>query len=79
MKKNVGMIDMLFRLVFGAVLLYIGFMDNPIISDGLPKTIIGIFAFVPFLTGLLKFCPLYAIIGISTCPVEKSDSEQNEA
>lgn len=68
MKANVGKIDMLLRVVAGVALLYIGFMDNSIVSEGLPKTIIGIFAFVPLLTGLIRFCPLYAIIGMSTCP-----------
>ena len=70
MKRNVGKIDMLLRFALGAILLYIGFMDNPVVSEGLPKTIIAVFAFVPILTGLLRFCPLYYIIGASTCPTK---------
>ncbi|MGE0072977.1 MAG: DUF2892 domain-containing protein, partial [Thiomonas sp.] len=31
----------------------------------------GWIGLVPLLTGLFKFCPLYSIIGISTCPVKR--------
>ncbi|WP_210396781.1 YgaP family membrane protein [Motiliproteus sediminis] len=68
MKRNVGVADMVVRLVLALALLYLGFVDNPIMSEGLPKTIIGFFAFVPLITGLLRFCPLYALIGVTTCP-----------
>lgn len=67
MKRNVGIADMVVRLVLALALLYLGFVDNPIMSDGLPKTIIGFFAFVPLITGLVRFCPLYALIGVTTC------------
>lgn len=66
MKRNIGNADMVVRLVLGVVLAYIGFFDNPIVSSGLPKTVIAVFAFVPLLTGLARFCPLYALIGAST-------------
>ena len=68
MKKNVGIADLIVRVVLALGLFYIGFMDNPIMEDGMPKTIVGIIGFVPLLTGLLRFCPLYAMIGVSTCP-----------
>lgn len=71
MKKNVGVADMVVRILLGVVLLYIGFMDNPLMSDGLPKTIVGVFGFVPLLTGLVRFCPLYSLIGVSTCPTAR--------
>lgn len=66
MKRNIGTVDMAIRLVLGIVLVYIGFFENSIVSSGLPKTIIAVFAFVPLLTGLARFCPLYALIGAST-------------
>jgi hypothetical protein len=66
MQQNVGTIDMIARIVLAAFLLYVGFMDNPIVSEGTPKMIVGIAAFVPLLTGALKFCPLYMLIGFST-------------
>jgi len=31
----------------------------------------GYIGIVPLLTGIFKFCPAYAIFGLSTCPMEK--------
>nr|MBF0221832.1 DUF2892 domain-containing protein [Desulfobulbaceae bacterium] len=67
MKKNVGTIDMAIRLIVFACLVYIGYFDNPVVSAGTSKTIIKVLAFAPLLTGLLRFCPLYAVIGLNTC------------
>lgn len=67
MKKNVGTVDMLIRLLIAIALGYIGFFDNPIVSAGTSKTIIKFVTFLPLLTGLLRFCPLYTFIGLSTC------------
>jgi hypothetical protein len=76
MKRNVGMADMAVRVIAGLVLLYLGFVDNPVVSEGLPKTIIGFFALVPILTGALRWCPLYSLVGMSTCP---SPSKEEQA
>ena len=73
MKRNVGVADMAVRIIMGIALLYLGFMDNPVVSEGLPKTVIGFFAIVPIATGLLRWCPLYALIGMSTCPAPAED------
>lgn len=32
----------------------------------------GYIGVVPILTGLLGTCPLYSVLGISTCPVKKA-------
>lgn len=68
MEKNVGTFDMTLRVVFAIALGYIGFFENPIVSAGTSQTIIKFVALVPLLTGLLRFCPLYKLIGLSTCP-----------
>ncbi|WP_020677349.1 YgaP family membrane protein [Geopsychrobacter electrodiphilus] len=69
---NVGQVDRVLRFVLAAVLLAIGVLDNPIVSGGTTKIIIGIFAVVPLLTGLFRYCPLYTLIGINTCSKQKS-------
>ena len=71
MKKNVGTIDMIVRLAVCAILLYVGLVDNPIVSEGISKKIIAGAAVLPLLTGLLRFCPLYTVIGLNTCGSEK--------
>lgn len=51
------------RVVIGLVLLSLVFVG--------PQTLWGLIGIVPVLTGLLGSCPLYTVIGLSTCPVKK--------
>ena len=67
MKKNIGVLDMTIRLVIGVGFLYIGFFDNPLVTGGLSQKIIGFAAFVPLLTAILRFCPLYRLVDIDNC------------
>jgi len=67
MKRNVGPIDMLIRVIISLILFYIGFFDNPIVSSGTSQDIIKYIAIVPLATGVLRFCPLYTLIGMNTC------------
>ncbi len=60
MKKNVGGVDKIMRLVVGLVLLGLG------VAGVLPLWV-GLIGLVPLGTALLGFCPLYPILGISTC------------
>ena len=60
MTRNVGRIDQLLRIIVGLALLTLAFVG--------PKTPLGYFGLVPLLTGLTGFCPLYTLLGISTCP-----------
>jgi hypothetical protein len=66
-KTNVGSIDRILRIVVGLALLA-GFFLNPDASLRW-LYLIGI---VPLLTGLMSTCPIYAMLGISTCPMKKS-------
>ncbi|WP_294607951.1 DUF2892 domain-containing protein [Roseovarius sp.] len=66
LKKNVGSIDRALRIIVGLALLA-GFFLN---RDGAYSWLylIGI---IPLVTGLLSSCPLYTILGLRTCPMEK--------
>lgn len=66
-KTNVGGIDRILRIVVGLALIA-GFFLN---ADASMRWLylIGI---VPLATGLMQTCPLYSILGISTCPTQKS-------
>ncbi len=57
MNANVGTIDRALRIVGGAALIAWAVMGGPVWAW------IGI---VPLATGLIKFCPLYSLIGMST-------------
>jgi hypothetical protein len=65
-KTNVGTIDRVLRIVVGAGLLIWFFMDQGTGAWHYAK-LIGI---VPLLTGLMSSCPLYSIVGLSTCPMK---------
>ncbi len=60
MKANVGNIDRALRIVLGLVLLSLVVVG--------PKTLWGLVGLVPLATGLMRFCPVYPLLGISTCP-----------
>jgi len=60
---NVGGIDRILRIVAGLALVSLVFIG--------PQTPWGWFGLVPLVTGIFSFCPLYSIIGVKTCSVEK--------
>lgn len=71
MKKNVGPLDMVLRLVFAACLFYVGFFSNPVVTSEMSQRVLGFFGFVPLATALLRFCPLYTLVGFTTCPGQR--------
>ena len=63
MKINVGSIDRGLRILAGlALLLWAGAFGGPVWAW------IGV---VPLATGIFKFCPVYTLLGINTCPADK--------
>jgi len=64
MKVNMGNTDRLIRLVIAAVL--VGLYLTGTVS-GTPGIILLVLAGVFVLTSLVRFCPLYAPFGLSTC------------
>ena len=63
MKKNVGGIDRVLRIVLG-----LGLLSITVVG---PQTMWGLVGVVPLLTGLVSFCPIYPMLGLSTCPLKK--------
>jgi hypothetical protein len=63
MKLNVGGIDRILRIVVGlALVVWAALLGGPVWAW------IGI---VPLATGAIGFCPLYPMIGMSTCSAKK--------
>jgi hypothetical protein len=57
---NVGYVDRFFRLAIGLVLISLSITGA-----------IGVWGYigiVPLVTGLVRFCPLYKLVGLNTCP-----------
>ncbi len=61
MKINVGGIDRILRIIAGLALIALT-LTGTIGAWGW----IGV---VPLATGLLKFCPIYGILGFNSCPM----------
>lgn len=61
MNANVGSADKIVRLVMAAVFFSLFF----ILSGDLKW--LGLIGFVPLLTGLMGWCPMYKIFGFNTC------------
>ncbi len=60
MKKNVGSTDRWIRIVLGVALLVMALVVK---ADWRWLGLIGI---IPLATGLLNYCPLYSLFGLST-------------
>jgi hypothetical protein len=65
MKTNVGGIDRLLRIVVGLVLIALAATGT-----------VGAWGWIgvaPLLTGLLRWCPAYPLLGINSCLLKKND------
>ncbi|MGH4140614.1 YgaP family membrane protein [Clostridium sp.] len=63
MKCNVGKTDQTIRILIGILIVLIGLYF---------KSWWGIIGLVPIITGSIRYCPSYDILGISTCDVKKN-------
>jgi hypothetical protein len=68
MKKNMGNADKIVRLAIAALVIIL-FLTN--VLSGTVGIVLVALSAVFVLTSLIGFCPLYKIVGLSTCPVEK--------
>ena len=69
MTTNVGTIDRILRIILGLALI------ASAIPYGFPQVgwnWIGWVGIVPILTAVFGLCPLYSLLGISTCPRKMS-------
>lgn len=63
MKKNMGTIDIIVRLVIAALVAVLYFMH---VISGITGIILLIIAGVLIITSILGICPLYMVLGINT-------------
>jgi len=66
-KTNVGSIDRAARVIIGIAVLALFFIYPD--ASWRNWTLLGI---IPLATGLMSSCPLYTILGLSTCPLKKA-------
>lgn len=63
---NEHSIERVIRVALGVVLLSLVFFG--------PQTYWGLLGIVPLATGLLGSCPLYTLLGVSTCSIKQRTS-----
>ncbi len=68
MKKNISNIDRAVRVLIAIVIAALYFTDR---ITGTPGIILLVAGGVFFATSLAGFCPLYGLLGISTCKTGK--------
>ncbi len=69
MKKNVGNADRIIRVILAAVFAVLYFTG---IVPGTVGLVLVALSGIFVLTSLISFCPIYAIVGLNTCPAKKS-------
>ncbi|MEP0321071.1 YgaP family membrane protein [Bauldia litoralis] len=67
--RNVGSVDRVIRIILGVALLAFFFM-----VPETPWHWVGLIGIVPLLTAVVGSCPLYSILGLTTCPVHATGS-----
>lgn len=63
MKSNLGGIDKLLRIAVGLVVIALGLFG--------PIGWWGLLGLVPLATGMLGTCPVYSMLGVNTCPLDR--------
>ena len=67
MTKNLGSIDRILRIVLGiafGVLYFTG------VTTGTLGIVLAVLGGIFIATSLISWCPIYAVLGIKTCPVK---------
>lgn len=59
LKKNEGQIERIARIIIGLIVLSLVFVG--------PKTMFGLLGLIPLVTGAIGTCPIYSVLGLSTC------------
>ncbi len=61
--RNLSTPDRLIRIVLGLLMLAAGWAG---LADGVWRIALQVFGWVPLVTGLAGWCPIYAMLGLST-------------
>ena len=70
MKWNVGVVDRVLRIAVGLALLAFA------LQIGFPATEwnwLGWIGVIPLITGLVGTCPVYSLLGVSTCAMRATE------
>lgn len=71
MTANVGTIDRGLRALIGVVCISLVFI-GPFSGAGWERTALGLVGAIMLVTSAVKFCPLYRVLGLRSCPGPKT-------
>jgi hypothetical protein len=63
-KTNEGTVDRIIRIVLGIILLFVGMAG--LVGSGIGMWLAYVFGAILLVTGIVGFCPLYALLKINT-------------
>lgn len=66
MKKNVGKLDRMLRIIFGLFLLWVGLVHLKALQGGILGIIVALLSLIPFSTAATRFCPVFSLFKISS-------------
>jgi len=69
MKVNMGNTDRVVRIIVAITVAALYFTN---VITGTLAIVLMVLAGIFLLTSLVKFCPIYAIFGLRTCPADKA-------
>ncbi len=68
MTANLSKFDRIFRFFLGLALFFAPLINVPAIwASSTAAALAMIVGFILMATGMMKFCPLYKVLGVSTC------------
>lgn len=70
MKKNTGNADRIIRLMLGVVIAFLFFTN---VITGTIALVLLLVALIFVFTSIIGFCPIYAMLGLNTCPKQSSN------
>jgi len=66
LKTNMGVIDRVFRIAAGTLLVYIGLVNEGLIAGETLKYVLGAIGMMNILSSVAGVCPLYTFANINT-------------
>jgi hypothetical protein len=68
MKRNIGNTERIIRIAAGLGIMSLAFWG--------PKSALAMLGLIPFATGLIGWCPPYALFGINTCHTDRKSLKE---
>jgi hypothetical protein len=66
-KRNLGLVDRVLRTGVGLAMMYAGFVNQSLVADDVARLALGVMGIFMIAIALIGWCPMYGVIGFSTC------------